>query len=537
MKRRQAIKLYSVGIVGATSTLTASCAVKKYSFDHGVASGDPLENSVILWTRITPFQSGPIDAEIEVARDASFSKVIFTKKLQTSSLSDYTLKYDFDIKGYLKNGEVFYYRFKAGAATSQVGKTRTLDADASKIKIGVFSCSNYPAGYFNAYHAAALQDDIDVWLHLGDYLYEYPMGGYATDNAEALNRMPEPSHEMVTLADYRTRHAQYKQDIGAQALHGNSPVIAVWDDHEFANDAWKKGAQNHSSDGIEGDFYARRSAAIKAYYEWMPIREQSNKRKIYREFKIGKLIHLLMLDTRQYERVEQIHPADFLQDKEFKREDFFAALDDPKRDLIGSEQMSWIKKRINSSDAKWTIFGQQVLMTKVKFPKLSSIMAKEDIPAFLKPYIRFEDYNLPSNLDAWDGYPAERNRLYQMMEDSNKPFISLAGDTHNSWMSTLQNDKQEVVGVEVGAPSVSSPGITDAVKVDEKLMAEDLVSRNRELLWMDPSRRGFVTLECNDIEVLATFHFIEEMQTINPAIASTNQFLIDGSSKKITKVL
>ena len=286
MKRRTALKTSSIAAIGLTATINGGCSKNTFYFKHGVASGDPLADKVILWTRVTAEKPGPIAVILETSPAADFSSIVFSKVLKTSSLSDYTVKYDFSIKNIFQSGEMFFYRFKAGNAVSEIGKTKTLALDISKVKIGVFSCSNFPAGFFNAYQSAADKNDLDLWLHLGDYLYEYPMGGYATSNAKKLERVPSPTHEIITLADYRERHAQYKLDNGSKALHRNAPLIAVWDDHEFSNDTWKKGAENHAIDGSEGDFYARRSAAIKAYNEWMPIREQQNKRKIFREFKI-----------------------------------------------------------------------------------------------------------------------------------------------------------------------------------------------------------------------------------------------------------
>jgi alkaline phosphatase D len=274
MKRRQALKVSSLTAIGLTATINGGCNKNNVFFKHGVASGDPLSDRVILWTRVTPEKPGPIAVKLEVSSNKNFTSVVFSKTLRTNSLSDYTIKYDFSIKNILNSGDTFFYRFNSQSSMSDVGRTKTLATDINKIKLGVFSCSNFPAGFFNAYQAAAEKSELDLWLHLGDYLYEYPMGGYGTTNAEKLGRVPSPSHEMITLSDYRMRHAQYKLDEGSKALHKNAPLVAVWDDHEFANDTWKKGAENHSIDGSEGDFFSRRAAAIRAYHEWMPIREQ-----------------------------------------------------------------------------------------------------------------------------------------------------------------------------------------------------------------------------------------------------------------------
>ena len=536
MKRRQAIKITSVGAIGLSASISSSCSKNTYSFNHGVASGDPLEDRVILWTRVTPQQAGPVEVILEVSENKNFSKVAYSKKLHTSSLSDYTIKYDFLAKQYCNSDNGFFYRFRAGNSVSETGRSKTFSKNIKSAKIAIFSCSNFPAGYFNAYQAAAEKNDLDLWLHLGDYLYEYPMGGYATENAEKLGRAPIPIHEMITLSDYRQRHAQYKLDQGSIALHKHAPLIAVWDDHEFSNDAWKKGAENHSEDGSEGDFYARRSAAIKAYYEWMPIREQQNKRRIFRDFKIGKLMHLIMLDTRQFGRDKQIQPKDYLSKSGFYQAKFYNDLNSEYRELLGAEQFSWIEDKILNSNAAWTIFGQQVLMTKLKFPDISKTLKAEEIPDFLKPYLKLLGLGIPSNLDAWDGYPAARNKLYKLMKNAKKKFISLAGDTHNSWVSELENQSGEKVGIELGAPSVTSPGITDVLNLDENNFVDSIVKLNKELQWMNPSNRGYLFLDCTDSKIIASFNFIKELENINSEISSSQSFFIHREGFELEKI-
>jgi len=536
MKRRQAIKITSVGAIGLSASISSSCSKNTYSFNHGVASGDPLEDRVILWTRVTPHQAGPVEVILEVSENKNFSKVAYSKKLHASSLSDYTIKYDFLAKQYCNSDNGFFYRFRAGNSVSETGRSKTFSKNIKSAKIAIFSCSNFPAGYFNAYQAAAEKNDLDLWLHLGDYLYEYPMGGYATENAEKLGRAPIPIHEMITLSDYRQRHAQYKLDQGSIALHKHAPLIAVWDDHEFSNDAWKRGAENHSEDGSEGDFYARRSAAIKAYYEWMPIREQQNKRRIFRDFKIGKLMHLIMLDTRQFGRDKQIQPKDYLSKSGFYQAKFYNDLNSEYRELLGAEQFSWIENKILNSNAAWTIFGQQVLMTKLKFPDISKLIKAEEIPDFLKPYLKLLGLGIPSNLDAWDGYPAARNKLYKLMKNAKKKFISLAGDTHNSWVSELENQSGEKVGIELVAPSVTSPGITDVLNLDENNFVDSIVKLNKELQWMNPSNRGYLFLDCTDSKIIASFNFIKELDNINSEISSSQSFLIHREGFELEKI-
>ena len=199
MKRRQALKISSIGAIGLTASISSGCSKNTYFFYHGVASGDPLDDRVILWTRVTPQQAGPLEAILEISENKNFSSIIFSKKLQTSSLSDYTIKYDFLAKQYCDSDKGFFYRFRAGNEISEIGKSRTFSENTIAAKIGIFSCSNFPAGYFNAYQAAAKKNDLDLWLHLGDYLYEYPMGGYATDKAEKLGRVPMPLLSLIHI--------------------------------------------------------------------------------------------------------------------------------------------------------------------------------------------------------------------------------------------------------------------------------------------------------------------------------------------------
>jgi alkaline phosphatase D len=258
----------------------------------------------------------------------------------------------------------------------------------------------------------------------------------------------------------------------------------------------------------------------------MPIREQQNKRRIFREFKIGKLIHLLMLDTRQYGRDKQIQPKEYLTQSGFNQAKFYNELNSKNRELIGSEQLAWIENSVVKTDAVWTIFGQQVLMAKLKFPDLSKMIASEEIPSFLKPYLKFLGLGIPSNLDAWDGYPAERNKLYKLMNSANKKFISLAGDTHNSWVSELEDLSGKKVGVELGAPSVTSPGITDILSLDKAKFVNNIVKINKELQWMDPSNRGYLSLDCRKTKIIASFNFIKEIERINPEIGSSQSFVL-----------
>jgi alkaline phosphatase D len=274
------------------------------AFNHGVASGDPMHDRVVIWTRVTPEREGPAPVRWIVARNRELTDVVKTGVIEANASRDYTVKAD--VSG-LRPGAPYFYGFRAGGAQSPVGRTRTLArGPLQSVKIAVASCASYSHGFFNAYDALSKQEGIDVVLHLGDYIYEYGLSGYGGDSATALGRIPSPEVECTRLADYRARHAQYKTQRELQAAHAIAPWIVVWDDHEVANDSWMGGAENHSEG--EGAWAERKSAALQAYYEWMPIREPEPGRAfeaINRSFQFGDLFTLIMLETRLLARQRQ----------------------------------------------------------------------------------------------------------------------------------------------------------------------------------------------------------------------------------------
>ena len=279
--RRQFIRDFTFTTVAVSGSLALSaCGVNhliptSVSFLHGVASGDPLSDRVMLWSRVSPSnapEGKDIDITWEVASDDQFTKIIKTGSVATNAARDYTVKVD--VNG-LSVNTAYFYRFSFDTTRSPVGRTKTLPVGSvAQVKMVVFTCSNYPAGYFNVYAEVAKLTDVDVAIHLGDYIYEYPRDGYASQDAAALNRLVEPKNEIITLSDYRSRYAIYRTDPDLQAMHAKLPLISIWDDHEFANDTWLAGAENHDP-VTEGPFSARRAAALQAYNEWMPIRLQS----------------------------------------------------------------------------------------------------------------------------------------------------------------------------------------------------------------------------------------------------------------------
>ncbi|HET9229983.1 MAG TPA: alkaline phosphatase D family protein, partial [Vitreimonas sp.] len=302
--------------LAATAGLAAACAQNietppyegVIAFNHGVASGDPRHDRVVIWTRVTPDQAGPVPVRWIVSRNRELTDVVKTGVVETNEARDYTVKAD--VTG-LRAGAPYFYGFRAGEAASLIGKTRTLARGRlDELKIGVVSCASYPHGFFNAYEALARRDDVDLVVHLGDYIYEYGLAGYGGDTAVQLGRTPTPDVECLRLQDYRLRHAQYKTETELQAAHAIAPWITVWDDHEVANDSFSMGAENHQPN--EGEWADRRRAALQAYYEWMPIREPESGRAfeaINRSYQFGNLFTLIMLETRLLSRTAPLDYA------------------------------------------------------------------------------------------------------------------------------------------------------------------------------------------------------------------------------------
>ena len=326
------------------------------SFLHGVASGDPLHDRVVLWTRVTPRR--PTDAlavRWRVARDPRMKRDECGGVVWTDASRDFTVKVDADR---LDPNRTYYYQFEVQGARSPVGRTKTLPVShVRSLRFAVASCSNYPYGFFQVYRRIAERADLDFVLHLGDYIYEYANGRYG--DGASIGRLVAPDHEILSLQDYRERHATYKTDTDLQEAHRQHPFVTVWDDHESANDSWHDGAQNHNPEAGEGEWEVRKRAAIRAYFEWMPIREFSYRPKssIYRAFRYGNLAEIDMLDTRLFGRDHQAaSPADT------------GTLNDASRQLLGVEQETWLFDRLyrsQSQGVRWRVLGQQVMMAQL----------------------------------------------------------------------------------------------------------------------------------------------------------------------------
>ncbi|EIU6820282.1 alkaline phosphatase D family protein [Vibrio parahaemolyticus] len=553
LSRRDFMKVVSstavaTGLIGCGSDDNESVAV---SFVHGVASGDPTQTQVIIWTRVTTAASY-VDVSWQVASDMEFLNVVQSGVFTTDTGRDFTVKVD--VQNLNANSQ-YYYRFIVGEMMSEVGQTQTLPEDGvDKASMAVVSCANYPAGYFHVYREILNQHEqspFDVVLHLGDYIYEYGAGGYASEDAAALGREPSKGAECITLDDYRKRYAQYRQDADLQALHAKLPMIAVWDDHELANDTWKNGAENHQDD--EGSFIDRRAAAAAAWTEWLPVRENTfSNMLIYRQFSFGNLVNLMMLDTRLVGRDK---PLDYFSLSAPTMEaigGLVAQSRSADRELLGTEQLAWLMNEFNTHDAKWNVLGQQVLMSRMELP--SSVMTamfqlftsteEKKTEALLAVNTAITGYladpsadpiSLPYNLDAWDGYYVEREKVYQLAKASSGNFVCLAGDTHNAWASELKDVSNNPIGVEFATSSVSSPGLEEYLALDPVAIAQmeytlpHLVS---ELQWADIKQRGFMRVTFTAEAAQSTWYLVstikdKKYQVTTKSASTTNGTTLD----------
>ena len=435
-------------------------------FEHGVASGDPLTDRVILWTRVTPEASEPVEVWWEMALDESFLERTAQGTVTTDASRDYTTKVD--VPGLIW-GRNYFYRFAAQGRWSATGRTRLAPKsdEAAKLRFGVCSCADYALGYFYGYRHMAERADLDAIIHLGDYFYEY---GNDPESDDQL-RSHEPPHETVTLDDYRTRFSQYRTDADLRELHRQAPFIVVWDDHETANNSWMGGAENHTPPDPdceqpcepegEGEWSDRVAAARQAFFEWIPIRDNPGQ-KLYRTLKYGDLADIIMLDTRIEGREQQFGELGFRPDEP-----------NLPNQILGLEQQAWLFDQLENSSAKWKVVGNQVIMSLWKIAP-----------------------DLYGNDDQWQGYKA-RNELMSFLRDNEiSNVVVLTGDVHSSWAMDVTIDdgsyteatRDAAVAVEFVAPGISSPtGITDGVA---RVFASEPHVRD-----YDYERRGYLILD------------------------------------------
>lgn len=505
LDRRQALGLLGVGAVAAPARAAA-----KAGFNHGVASGDPSADSVIIWTRLTPADASQtrLSAEFYVARADRPGRKVQQGRHFTSAARDYTIK--IDVTG-LEPGREYVYWFEAGGVKSPVGRTKTLPKGPTQdVVLAAASCALWPGGFFNAYEAIARLDRVDAVVHLGDYIYEFGPDGFGGDIGAKIGRLVDPPSEILTLADYRRRHAQVRSDAKLQAAHARAPWIVVWDDHETANDSWVGGAENHSP-ATEGAWSDRKAAALRAWYEWMPIRNPAPGQAfeaINRSFNFGDLASLIMVETRLTARSHQIdYAADLVVDGKPDPQGFGAKLMDPARTMMGERQEAWLADELAASVAsgrRWQVLGNQVVMAKVPMPNVRPRMTEQAYTALLAaqpPFIQQQvvqaegvaALGLPFNLDAWDGYPPARERVYAAMKAAKATPIVLSGDSHAFWANNLHDAGGQRVAAEFGTTGITSPGV-GAILAGAPL-DQSLMENAKEVVFTDQAANGFLVLK------------------------------------------
>jgi alkaline phosphatase D len=521
---------FSVPGCGAARLLTAK------GFTHDVASGEPRQRSVMLWTRFVPASGDSARVGWEVSRTSDFAKVVAHGDAVASGEHDYTVK---PVVQGLQPGRWYYYRFRAGGGQmSPIGRTRTLpEGPVDNFRFALFSCSNIGFGFFNAYAHAAAREDLHLAVHVGDYFYEYERGKYPDLGQAVRADQIDPPTEIVHLADYRLRYAAYRTDPDLRGLHRRLPMIAMWDDHESANDSWQGGAQNHQPE-TEGPWSARKAAAVRAYREWMPVNGQT-----WEDYDVGELATIFRPETRLTGRSHQLDLFADMKGKpdaaaelvRFRDQDW----SDPKRTMMGAEQERWLADRFKRSTArraKWQVLAQEVVMGTMATPPEAAGWLKPDANAGAREAnqlrLAASRAGLPWNFDSWDGYPAARKRLLQSALEANSNLVVLSGDSHNAWGFDLDVDGTPA-GVEFGGHSVTSPGFENSISnVPPADLARSVIARNPQLKWANTSQRGYVTVELTPTQASGEWLFLDTVRQRSTALAGTHRMSVHRGTNK-----
>jgi len=493
-------------------------------FFHGVASGDPLSDRVIIWTRVTP-ENGQENVEVQwrMATDPSLTNIVRQGAFVTGSARDYTVKVDVDG---LNPATVYYYGFTAYNRASLTGRTRTLPVGTVEhAKLAVVSCSNYPAGYFTAYGFIADRNDLDAVLHLGDYIYEYDADttSFGGSTGARLGRLHLPDAELVKLTDYRTRYSQYRLDPDLRRLHQQHPMIHVWDDHESANDSYTDGAQNHQDN--EGDWNTRKAVSRQSCYEWMPTRE-SDDSKLYRRFVIGDLVDASMLDTRlegRDKQIEEVGPSASQAAKD--------AINDPNRKIMSATQYGWLTGNLTSSQTRWKLIGNQVIYAPVNVTPIDTNYLFTSIGPLFSAILRPQLPTLQTIFeqafygDVWSNYPAQRRQLSTLLRASPVDnVVIVTGDFHSTFAMEVPveiGEKMEPVAVEFVTPSVTSSNFDENFSAVAGLSAiqpqllktvdTTLTQRNPHLKWNNITDHGYMVVSFFPDSVLSDWYFIKSL--------------------------
>ncbi|WP_379548487.1 alkaline phosphatase D family protein [Qipengyuania sp. DSG2-2] len=525
-----------LGMLGAAGSGAPLLARERGSgFTHGVASGEPGPDRVLLWTRYKAEQDTQL--AVEMSETLDFFRHSRGQSVTAGPDSDFCAKV---VVTDLKPGTWYYYRFIAPDGTiSDVGRTRTLpEGPTTRFRMAVFSCSNIGFGYFNAYAHAAEANDFDLVVHTGDYFYEYEAGRYPDE--PLAGRSIDPQTETLALADYRLRHASYRADPDLRRLTQLYPMIMGWDDHESANDSYADGAENHDP-ATEGSWDVRKAAAIRAYREWLPVSDDP-----WAAYEVGNLATLFRLETRLTARSRPPSLREIIGGKT-SPEDMVASLAafregayrDPARTMLGETQEDWLAAGLARSARQgkaWQVLAQQVLMGSVSTPPALAGGVTEDMPDFVRQRVLAAGMasraGLPLNMDAWDGYPAARERLLRSALDANANLLVLAGDSHNAWAFDLDLDGERA-GIEFAGQSVTSPGFEGYLPgVPPQLLEGAVVQHNDQLKWADTSQRGYLAVELTPTQAVGEYRFLGSVRQKSTALAGTKRF-VSGAGERV----
>lgn len=476
-------------------------------FQHGVASGDPLQDRVIIWTRITSAAYDQSQVGWEVAQDLQFNTIVRHGNALINAATDYTVKVD--VTG-LQAGTTYYYRFRYNEIYSTTGTTRTLpeQLDGAAFHMAVVSCNNWEDGYFNAFRFLSEKQEVDLVLHLGDYIYEYATGEYGDTS---IGRINIPAHEIISLQDYRQRYAHYRTDPDLQQLHATKPFCLIWDDHEIANDTYSGGAKNHQEK--EGEWFLRKQAAIRAYIEWLPVRAKTAD-EMRRKISIGDDMDLLLLEERLQGRTIQMEQSDM-------------AFDSPDRTMLGGDQYQWLTENLLRSSATWKLIGNQVMFS---------------------GYRVAEGFKQPKYNDWWLGYPYERNKLLGFLEKekiSNSVFLT--GDHHQSFVLAVHREaealrftkthEQRPLAWELLTPSITSKN-GDRMTAHEVRETEAMLHRNEinpHLVFADIKSHGYFIATIAKTKFKADYYFTDNLRSRHAQEVMAASFTIKASSFTINK--
>ncbi|MEW2615595.1 alkaline phosphatase D family protein [Streptomyces sp. NPDC047880] len=479
-------------------------------FTLGVASGDPLPGSVLLWTRLAPqpfAEDGGLGQErVEVCWEVALDEwfVIVEQEGTATAHPEYAHSVRVDVKG-LRPGREYYYRFRAGTWISPVGHTRTAPApgtDTDTLRLAAVACQDYRDGYYTA-HRHLAQEDVDVVFFLGDYLYEY-----AVDSAGGARRYTDRTlpdmfnREATTLADYRLRYALYKSDPDLQAAHARHPFVLTWDDHESENNY--AGAHDEKGSPPE-EFLSRRAAAYRAYWENQPLRaaQLPNRpdARLYRRLAWGSLAQFDILDTRQYRSDQAFDDRPHAPGPES---------DDPARTLTGADQECWLLDGWRKSSALWHVLPQQVCFSQRKFDLAE--------PARV-------------SMDAWDGYRASRDRVMAGAKAAGVDnWMVLTGDVHVGYAFDIKENFDDpasrTVGTEFTCTSVASGGDGTEKPGDW----DTYMKANPHMKHFD-GRRGYVRVELGRENARVDFRTVPSITTPGGGVSTTASFVTEVGSQ------